>query len=93
MACAISSMDLCFPHHDNEIAQSESAHGVNQWANYFMHSGHVLLADVKISKSLGNAISISDLLAQYTSNQFRVFCLLLRYSQRCAKRIYILALH
>lgn len=48
--------DLAFPHHENEIAQSESHHCTDQWCNYFMHSGHVMLKDTKISKSLGNTI-------------------------------------
>jgi cysteinyl-tRNA synthetase len=77
----ICRIDLCFPHHENEIAQSESAHGVPQWANYFLHSGHVLLHDVKISKSLGNVISIADFLAQHSANHFRIFCLLVKFQQ------------
>ena len=73
---------MCFPHHENEIAQSESFHKVDQWANYFLHSGHVLLSDVKISKSLGNTISISEFLSKYTPNQFRIFCLSTKYTAR-----------
>ena len=64
--------DLAFPHHENEMAQSESFHGVEQWGHTYLHSGHVLLKDVKISKSLGNVVSIDDLLDRCTVDQFRL---------------------
>lgn len=74
--------DLAFPHHTNEIAQCEACFQSKQWANYFLHSGHLFLkhdAD-KMSKSLKNVISIRELLQKYTPNQFRLFCLLTKYN-------------
>ncbi|XP_033335585.2 cysteine--tRNA ligase-like protein, mitochondrial isoform X1 [Megalopta genalis] len=73
-------IDLVFPHHENEEAQSCSFHGVNQWVNYWLHCGHLLLKDVKMSKSLQNTISIRELLKKYTANQFRMLCLLSNYN-------------
>ncbi|KAF6030961.1 hypothetical protein EB796_010728 [Bugula neritina] len=74
--------DLIFPHHENELAQSNCYHHTNQWVNYWIHSG--LLSkegdNEKMSKSLGNIITIPDLLKKYTSNQFRMFCLLTPYA-------------
>lgn len=73
-------IDLLFPHHENEEAQSCCYHGVNQWVNYWFHSGHLYLpGSEKMSKSLQNTISIQDLLKTYSSNQFRLFCLLTHY--------------
>ncbi len=73
--------DLMFPHHENELAQSESFHGTTDWCNYFLHSGHVMLKDTKISKSLGNTISIDEVLTQCTPAQFRLLCLESKYNQ------------
>lgn len=70
-----------FPHHENELAQSESFHGKSDWCNYFLHSGHVMLKDTKISKSLGNTISIDEVLMQCTPAQFRLLCLASKYNQ------------
>ncbi|WP_041523177.1 cysteine--tRNA ligase [Gilvimarinus agarilyticus] len=56
--------DLPFPHHENEIAQSEAANGC-QYANYWMHAGAVRLDGEKMSKSLGNFFTIRDVLKQY----------------------------
>nr|CAD7263465.1 unnamed protein product [Timema shepardi] len=73
-------VDLLFPHHENEEAQSCVHHGVSQWVNYWLHSGHLhLKGDTKMSKSLKNTISIRDFLTKFTANEFRVFCLLSRY--------------
>lgn len=73
--------DLIFPHHENEIAQSEACFGCNQWCNYWLHTGHLnLKGDVnKMSKSLKNTIDIPELLSKYTSNQFRLMCLQVQY--------------
>ncbi|XP_017755627.1 PREDICTED: probable cysteine--tRNA ligase, mitochondrial [Eufriesea mexicana] len=71
--------DLIFPHHENEEAQSCSYHGVEQWVNYWMHCGHLSLEDVKMSKSLGNTISIREFLEKYTANHIRILCLLSNY--------------
>lgn len=51
-------IDLAFPHHDNEIAQSEAAFQRHQWVNYFLHSGHLHIEGQKMSKSLKNFITI-----------------------------------
>ncbi|CAG8471591.1 45_t:CDS:10, partial [Diversispora eburnea] len=69
-------IDLAFPHHDNELAQSEAYHGCNQWVNYFIHAGHLNLEGQKMSKSLKNFITIKQALEKYTSRQLR-FCFLL----------------
>jgi cysteinyl-tRNA synthetase len=52
--------DLQFPHHDNEIAQSEACFESNQWTNYFLHSGHLDIDGLKMSKSLKNFITIRE---------------------------------
>nr|XP_682732.4 probable cysteine--tRNA ligase, mitochondrial [Danio rerio] len=74
-------IDLAFPHHENEIAQSEAYHQCEQWGNYFLHSGHLHLKGSveKMSKSLKNYVTIKDFLASYTANEFRLFCLLTKY--------------
>ena len=55
-------MDLIFPHHENEIAQSECAFHNEKYANYWVHNGHVTIDGQKMSKSLGNIIRVRDLL-------------------------------
>ncbi|XP_066594395.1 probable cysteine--tRNA ligase, mitochondrial isoform X2 [Prorops nasuta] len=73
-------IDLAFPHHENEEAQSCCYHEVDQWVNYWIHCGHLHLeGDIKMSKSLKNTISIPEFLEHYTANQFRLFCLLSNY--------------
>ncbi|XP_051283243.1 probable cysteine--tRNA ligase, mitochondrial [Dicentrarchus labrax] len=74
-------IDLAFPHHENEIAQSEAYHQCGQWANYFLHSGHLHLkgSPEKMSKSLKNYVTIQDFLQSYSANEFRMFCLLSKY--------------
>ncbi|CAK6976533.1 probable cysteine--tRNA ligase%2C mitochondrial [Scomber scombrus] len=74
-------IDLAFPHHENEVAQSEAYHQCEQWANYFLHSGHLHLKGnaEKMSKSLKNFIAIKDFLQFYSANEFRMFCLLTKY--------------
>ncbi|KAG0231526.1 hypothetical protein BGW42_000171 [Actinomortierella wolfii] len=69
-------IDLAFPHHDNEIAQSEAYHGCNQWVNYFTHCGHLHVEGQKMSKSLKNFISVQQALEKYTPRQLRYFFLL-----------------
>ncbi|KAF2077550.1 hypothetical protein CYY_001168 [Polysphondylium violaceum] len=73
--------DLKFPHHDNELAQSEAHYGCNQWINYFIHSGHLLIDGLKMSKSLKNFITIQQALEKYTPRQMRMFFLLHRYDK------------
>jgi cysteinyl-tRNA synthetase len=56
-------LDLIFPHHENEIAQSRCAHGTSMMANVWMHNGFLQVEGQKMSKSLGNFITINELLA------------------------------
>ncbi|XP_061833499.1 probable cysteine--tRNA ligase, mitochondrial isoform X1 [Nerophis lumbriciformis] len=74
-------VDLAFPHHENEVAQSEAYHQCDQWSNYFLHSGHLHLKGdaTKMSKSLKNYITIKDFLQSHSANEFRMFCLLTKY--------------
>lgn len=73
-------IDLIFPHHENEEAQSCCYHGVDQWVNYWLHCGHLhLRGDVKMSKSLQNTVSIRDYLEKYSANHLRMLCLLSHY--------------
>lgn len=69
-------VDLKFPHHENEIAQSEGHVGCNQWVNYWMHTGHLHIKGLKMSKSLKNFITIRQGLEVHTARQIR-FCFLL----------------
>src|SRR5690606_4019679 len=55
-------LDLIFPHHENEIAQSCCAHGTARMANFWMHNGFLQVEGQKMSKSLGNFVTIHDLL-------------------------------
>ena len=64
--------DLQFPHHENEIAQSEGAHGVPM-ARYWMHNGFINVDNVKMSKSLGNFFTIRDVFKQYKPEEVRFF--------------------
>ena len=65
--------DLKFPHHDNEIAQTEAFYKSKQWINYFLHTGHLHIDGSKMSKSLKNFIKISDVLDEgFNTNSFRI---------------------
>ena len=64
--------DLIFPHHENEIAQSEAAYGV-PFAKYWLHCGALMINGKKMSKSLNNFISIQDLLRQYDAEAIKHF--------------------
>ncbi|MDH5569133.1 MAG: cysteine--tRNA ligase [Nitrosopumilus sp.] len=72
--------DLIFPHHENEIAQSESCTGV-QFAKIWMHVGMVTINGEKMSKSLGNIKSIRHVLENWGPNIIRLFCLSGHYSK------------
>ena len=72
--------DLIFPHHENEIAQSESHTGKN-FAKIWMHAGMVTINGEKMSKSLGNTKSIEHVLKRWGSNIIRIFCLSGHYSK------------
>ena len=65
-------MDLEFPHHENEIAQSEALTG-GTFARYWMHNGLVRIDDEKMSKSLDNFLTIKDVLRQYSGEEIRTF--------------------
>lgn len=71
-------LDLVFPHHQNEIAQSEGAFG-GRFVNYWMHVGFVQVNREKMSKSLGNFLTIRDVLAQYNPEVVRYFMLASHY--------------
>ncbi|KAM4630223.1 cysteine--tRNA ligase, cytoplasmic [Polymixia lowei] len=64
--------DLRFPHHDNELAQSEAFFDNDHWVRYFLHTGHLTIAGCKMSKSLKNFITIKDALAKNTARQLRL---------------------
>ena len=65
-------IDLAFPHHDNELAQSEAYHDCQKWVNYFLHTGHLSIEGQKMSKSLKNFITIQEALRKYTARQLRL---------------------
>ncbi|MEW6677571.1 MAG: cysteine--tRNA ligase [Pseudomonadota bacterium] len=70
--------DLQFPHHENEIAQSEGAHGC-KFVNYWLHNGFVRVDDEKMSKSLGNFFTIREVLEKYDAEVVRFFILRAHY--------------
>ena len=87
MACALlgeqfdihgGGADLQFPHHENEIAQSEGAHE-KTFVNYWMHNGFVRVDNEKMSKSLGNFFTIRDVLKKYDAEVVRFFILRAHY--------------
>lgn len=97
-------LDLIFPHHEAEIAQMESASGLKPMVRYWMHTGFLNVKGEKMSKSLGNFITIKELLEEYPPEVFRFFVLsthyrspidfsqeILEQSQNGLKRIYKLA--
>lgn len=65
-------VDLCFPHHDNELAQLEAYFDSKQWVNYFLHSGHLHIQGQKMLKSLKNFITIEQALEDFTARQLRL---------------------
>jgi cysteinyl-tRNA synthetase len=70
--------DLQFPHHENEIAQSEGAHG-GTFVNYWMHNGFVRVDNEKMSKSLGNFFTVREILARYDPEVVRFFIVRAHY--------------
>ncbi len=74
-------LDLIFPHHENEIAQSCSNNNSKNFANYWIHNGFVTINKEKMSKSLGNIISISDAVNKYSGQVVRLALLSSHYSQ------------
>lgn len=71
-------VDLVFPHHENEIAQSECAHG-EELARYWMHNGFLDMAGEKMSKSLGNVVTVHDLLKSWPGEVLRLALLSAHY--------------
>jgi cysteinyl-tRNA synthetase len=87
MSCALlgepfdihgGGMDLQFPHHENEIAQSEGAHG-GPFVNTWMHNGFLNVDNEKMSKSLGNFFTIADVLKRFDGETVRFFMLRTHY--------------
>jgi len=74
-------LDLIFPHHENEIAQSRSAFGQAIMAKYWMHNGFLNISGEKMSKSLGNFFTVHELLDQYPAEAIRLLLLTAHYRQ------------
>ena len=72
-------IDLIFPHHENELAQSRCVHGTRAMANYWLHNEFVQLEDTMMSKSLGNFVTIRDLLADWPGEVLRLNMLKAHY--------------
>ena len=90
MSCALlgehfdihgGGLDLQFPHHENEIAQSEGASG-KPFVNYWLHNGFLNVDNEKMSKSLGNFFTIRDVLKDYDGETVRFFMLRVHYRSR-----------
>ncbi|MYH41768.1 MAG: cysteine--tRNA ligase [Chloroflexi bacterium] len=73
--------DLVFPHHENEIAQAEAVTGPGSFARLWMHNGMVLRDGEKMSKSLGNVVSVAEALDRWTPDALRLFVLSKHYRQ------------
>jgi len=71
--------DLIFPHHENEIAQSERFSGVKPFVKYWLHNGLLQLDEEKMSKSVGNLVSLKETLDKYSADAFRIFVLSSHY--------------
>ena len=74
-------LDLIFPHHENEIAQSCCNNSTKNFANYWIHNGFVTMNKEKMSKSLGNIITISEAVKKYSGQAVRLALLSAHYSQ------------
>ncbi|WP_100486468.1 cysteine--tRNA ligase [Sporolactobacillus pectinivorans] len=70
--------DLVFPHHENEIAQSEALHH-KEMAHYWLHNGHIQINNEKMSKSIGNVILVHDLIKKFDPQVIRFFILTVQY--------------
>ncbi|MFI3291509.1 MAG: cysteine--tRNA ligase [Opitutales bacterium] len=76
-------VDLCFPHHENEVAQSVCTTGKDFYANYWFHSAHLMVESKKMSKSLGNLYTMDDLEGKgYKPMQIRLALLMGHYRQQ-----------
>ncbi|HLY46281.1 MAG TPA: cysteine--tRNA ligase [Stellaceae bacterium] len=65
-------LDLIFPHHENELAQSEAAHGGEKFVNLWMHNGFLSVDSTKMSKSLGNFVTVHELLKEWPGEMIRL---------------------
>ncbi len=74
-------LDLIFPHHENEIAQSHCLHDGAPLAHYWMHNGYLTVEGEKMSKSLGNFITVRDLLGEVPGEAIRLVMLMTHYRQ------------
>src|ERR1700735_2781083 len=72
-------LDLIFPHHENELAQSRCAHGTSVMANYWMHNGFLQVEGAKMSKSDGNFVTIRDALKDWPGEVLRLNMLKTHY--------------
>jgi cysteinyl-tRNA synthetase len=72
--------DLAFPHHENEVAQSESLTG-KEFVRYWLHMRHLMIGGGKMSKSLGNYVSFDDILEKYSSTGLRYFYISTQYTR------------
>lgn len=68
-------MDLIFPHHENERAQSEAYLGTSPWVKYWLHTGYLTIEGEKMSKSLGNIIALRDALREWGAGTLRLWLL------------------
>ena len=71
--------DLIFPHHENEIAQSEAYTGVEPFVRYWVHNGLIQIAEEKMSKSLGNVVGLGEVLERFSPDAVRYFMLSTHY--------------
>src|SRR5690606_25836049 len=74
-------IDLIFPHHENECAQSCCYHNTKRLANTWMHNGHLIVDGEKMSKSLGNFKTVRELLAHHKGEVLRLAFLMTHYRQ------------
>lgn len=75
-------IDLKFPHHDNEIAQSEAFYCCDNWINHFWHTGHLHIDGLKMSKSLKNFTTIKEMLVHFTAKQVRFLFLMNKWNKQ-----------
>jgi len=73
-------VDLKFPHHENEEAQSCAHLGCQKWSKFWIHTGHLNINGLKMSKSLKNFITIKEVLQNHTSRQIRLCFILHKYN-------------
>ena len=74
-------VDLVFPHHENEMAQSQCANGLDSFAKIWMHNGFLTIEGEKMSKSIGNIVSVRDLLKENSGETIRLCMLMTHYRQ------------